>query len=740
MGGGCVMRGGRGWRGWLAVVAAMVATSAAWAGGPRFITGTSGFTTAGVPMAWYTSAPLFFVDTGELSPEVSNSAATAMVRAAAGVWNIPTANVTLALGGSLAEHVTADGGSPNVYFNGSEVVWPADVEATNYAAVQIPVVYDSDGSVIDTLLGSGASDPSGCEKNGVVESVDQFGSAGTIEHAVIVLNGLCVASGDPTVLTQQMTQMQYQLTRVFGRVLGLAWSQLNDGVFTGSIETAAAMALWPLMHPIDLPGNGYSYQAVQNPFTLRPDDLNALETLYPVMTAGGGKTLSSTNTVSASGNVFFPTDQGMELVDVIVYRWILGEEGGYEAYPTYASTTGYGFQQNGGNPVTGPEASSENAGSDTAGMEGEWSMSYMGAGPSGANLYFYTTEINPLYWGEYAVGAYQRPVVTESGGEREDQLTDVQPGAPVSVWIDQALATSNWCPYPDGTETSPSATSTTGWWNASLCAAETPAWRKLTVNANTSWTMEVTALNEVGSGTVQKLQPLMGVWNLTDPTGTLPTVASETAALNSKVLGMTQMWVAAATSASTYRIAIADAYGGGRPDFVYTARILYASGVSPATIGTAGGTITVSGEGFQTGNEVLVNGVLATATSWTSNQIVATVPRMATAGATSGTAVDVEVKDPTTGGTTDIPGSLTYDEGTKDVMALVSAPGALETGYVAATPFAVRVYQPDGATPAAGASVSFVVSGSGGGAAVATGCGMGPGCVVTTDATGLAST
>ena len=102
--------------------------------------------------------------------------------------------------------------------------------------------------------------------------------------------------------------------------------------------------------------------------------------------------------------------------------------------------------------------------------------------------------------------------------------------------------------------------------------------------------------------------------------------------------------------------------------------------------------------------------------------------------------MDVEVLDPTTGGTTDIAGALTYGLGTKDLVALVSAPASLETGYVAATPFAVRVYAPDGVTPAPGASVSFVVTGTGGGAAVATGCGLGPGCVVTTDATGLAST
>ncbi len=75
-------------------------------------------------------------------------------------------------------------------FDGTVVVFPTDVEATNYSSVQIPVIYDRDGSVIDLLLGSGASDPMGCRQNGVVESVDSFGSSGTIQHAVIVLNGL----------------------------------------------------------------------------------------------------------------------------------------------------------------------------------------------------------------------------------------------------------------------------------------------------------------------------------------------------------------------------------------------------------------------------------------------------------------------------------------------------------------------------------------------------------------------
>ena len=727
------MRLVRQWARGMVVAGALLGATSAWAGGPRFVTGTSGYATAGVPMAWYTNAPLYFTDPGDLSATVTHAQADAMVAAAAGVWNIPTANVTLAKGGELEEHVVGS-------YGGTGVVFPADVQATNYASVQIPVIYDSDGSVIDMLLGSGASSPSGCRQNAVVESVDSFGWSGTIQHAVIVLNGLCVGS-DPN----QLTQMQYELTRVFGRVLGLAWSQLNDGVFMGTLATAGAIAMWPLMHPMDVICGSYSYQCMQNPFTLRPDDMNALMTLYPVVSSGGGKTQSSMGTVSLNGIVKFGSGQGMELANVEVFRWIVGQDLGYETYSVYSSMAGYLFQQNGGNPISGVEPASANAGlaASMAVMpaEGGWSVPYISVGAQGANMYVAVLAINPLYTGEYAAGPYQRPVIAMSGTMPRSQIVTVQLGQSATMTVYPNNSGFSWCPSPDGAETNPITSSATGWWNESLCfVGYSTAWRKTAVNANTSWTIEVASLNEAGLGSSQKLQTVIGVWNQADATGTLPTVASQLAPLNSLVLGTTQLRVWAAASASTYRIAIADQFGAGRPDFNYTARILYASGVSPATLNAGGGQITINGTGFQTGNEVLINGVAAPVVSWTATQIVATAPSMAMAGASSGTAVDVEVVDEMTKGETDIAAVLTYNQGTTDVVKLVSAPASLETLVTAATPFAVRVYGSDGVTPAKGASVSFVVSGSGGGAAVATGCGVGPGCVVTTDATGLAQT
>jgi len=132
--------------------------------------------------------------------------------------------MTLAQGDALAEHVSGQ----NVDLS-SSVVYPADVQSNNADNIPIAVLYDSDGSVIDTPLGGGASDPAECRQNGVTESVDGISPAGSMDHAVLILNGRCTGS-----IAAQQLQPQYQLERAFGRILGLAWLQNNDNVFTGT--------------------------------------------------------------------------------------------------------------------------------------------------------------------------------------------------------------------------------------------------------------------------------------------------------------------------------------------------------------------------------------------------------------------------------------------------------------------------------------------------------------------------
>ena len=217
-------------------------------------------------------------------------------------------------------------------------------------AIPIAVIYDTDGSVIDTLLGDGASDPSGCRDTGVVESVDSIGLEGTIHHAMLILNGRCVGS-----TPQQLLQMQYQLERAFGRVIGISWSQVNDNLFTGATPpTAGEINYWPIMHPIDVLCGPYSYQCMTNPFQLRMDDLSSLSLLYPVTPSNitAGQILTATNALTLWGDVSFPTGQGMQWVNMVTTRQLRGAAK-TEPWQVASCVTGYNFMEDKGNPVTG---------------------------------------------------------------------------------------------------------------------------------------------------------------------------------------------------------------------------------------------------------------------------------------------------------------------------------------------------------------------------------------------------
>jgi hypothetical protein len=718
-------------RGWnlrrLLLVGCVAACAAAHAGGPRFVTGNGWWAQAGQAIPFYTSSPAYYTDPGDLSATVPHAQADAMVAAAAASWNVPTSSLLLQQGGELAEHVS----SANVYFNGSEMVFPADVSATNYQNIPIAVIYDTDGSVIDTLLGEGASDPSGCRQTGVVESVDSIGLEGAIHHAMLILNGRCVGS-----TPQQLTQMQYQLERAFGRVVGLAWSQINDGLFTGATPaTAGAISFWPIMHPIDVLCGPYSYQCITNPFQLRADDLNALALLYPVtnsnLTVGGNsKQLSSSYAVNLTGDTQFPTGQGMDLLNVTVAY----DPPGSGTLQVTSGVTGALYQENSGNPVTGAESFNENTGMEWPYEEGLTSIprtpdSYV------ADLFMVTEAIDPLYTGDYAIAPYERPPVTPSGSAQMMVAWSAPAGTGGAFYSTASNAPST-CPGTgDGTQSAPAESDASGWWNGELCPVGHSSWWSVQISPGSTWTIEVTALDESGAATMNKAQPVLGVWNTGD--GGLPTVASQPYSMNALQPGVTQLQMLASTSAKNYTFVVSDQYGEGRPDFAYTARVLYASSVTPTQVSQTGGEIVISGEGFRQGNQVVVNGVPAVVLSSTANQIMARVPTMAAAGASLNAPVDVMVMDIATGGTTDISSAFSYADVQPGIAVLVSAPASLETGILASTPFSVRFLQPDGVTPIVSEPVQVsVVSGS----ATLSACGGGASCVLATNAMGLVQT
>ena len=729
------------------VLGLLLSVTPAFASGPRWVTGPPYFTgPSGVPVVWYTLQPHYFTDPGDLSASVNHAAADAIVAAAAGVWNVPTAGITIAYGGMLDEHVSA----ANSYLGSSGPVFPADVQASNYAAKQIAVLYDRDGSVTDMLLGSGASGPQECRQNAVTESVDSITPWGVIQHSILVLNGRCTGPAP-----EQQLQMQYQLERAFGRILGLGWSQTNDNVFTRAPQPTYAQAMhWPILHPIDILCGQYTYQCLPQPFTLRDDDIASITSLYPQIhwdtfpatPPAPGKAWSYQQASLASGTVTFPTGQGMQGVNVVLQR----EQGGVanpEAWYDVSAVTGVLYQQNAGNPII-PTGSgiATSMGSTDSGLEGYYRLGWIPdldppGSYNGPMMAIIATEpINPLYVGAYSIGPYVEQNVSPSGAAQSEPannpLYPYQYGwSGVQANFAPRDAAAN-CSTGDGTESSPLPVAPNGWWSGVLCAHGHTAWSSFTSKSGRTATLEVTALDDNGLATTNKAMPMIGVWTATDTTGTLPTVAATPSAFNTVSLGMTATSITA-TAAESFRFVLADARGGGRPDFTYRARLLYADSVQPAILSANGDQITITGKGFSAGNQVTINGVAAVATSWTSTAIIAVAPPQSSFRSNPIGPVDIVVTDLTTRGTASMSRVLTYSDIAPDVMTLVSAPsGSNATGIPAAVPFAVRVLHGDGVTPVAGLPVSFTaISGSVQFAA----CGGTP-CTVLTDASGIAST
>ena len=237
------------------------AAQIAHAGGPRWVAGSSYFNSSakGQPIIWANGQVTYYTDLGNLSAQLTQAQANAMVATAAAVWsNVKTAAVTIQSEGSLAEDV--NGSNVTVGTNG--ITLPADIQPTA-TSKPVAVVYDADGSVINAIYGTGASSPLACQNNGVLVSVDNLAVTGNAVHALVLVNGLCATNA------VQIANLQYQLIRGFGRVLGLDWSQTNEEMFVNDQVTANGLVGWPIMHPIERLCNGGSGQCMPSPTQLQ---------------------------------------------------------------------------------------------------------------------------------------------------------------------------------------------------------------------------------------------------------------------------------------------------------------------------------------------------------------------------------------------------------------------------------------------------------------------------------------
>lgn len=709
----------------LCAFAPLMLCSPAWAGGSRWYAGSAFFdpSVIGQPVVWIDGKVVYYTDQGALSPIVSNAQANTMVANAAAVWSeVNTAAVSITSGGSLAEDVNGS----NVTNGSAGLVEPADIESSD-TSVPVAVVYDEDGSVIDALYGQGASDPDACPRNAVITDVDNFSPTGNILHAVMLVNGLCATN------SAQLANLQYEIIRGFGRILGLDWSQANEEMFANDQITTEGLAGWPVMHPIERLCNGSGGACMPNETTLRYDDISALNRAYPVTAANQsmypGKIVTAAATFSVHGTIRFAGGQGMQGVNVVLRPLISGEP---ELEYTVTAVSGASFEGNAGNPVTGYTDAEGNAlnrfGSDDASLEGYFDLSGVPL-PPGMTTSDYQLSfepVNALYIEEDAVGPYTVGQVTPSGTMPVITIPGVQAGMNLEEDVTIGDSANELHSGGDGTDADPAMVNASGEWMGRICCYGHSGWFKFYARANREFTVETEALDETGTATENKARPVIGLWNITDAVGAAPVTAT-LQPFNGDEVGLTTL-SAVSTAGAFVRIGIADQRGDGRPDYAYAGRVLYADTVSPARLPAAGGDITITGMGFRPDSAVYINGVSAQVTSVTPMQIAAVAPP---SNGTTGTVL-LEVKDPQTLGVAIIEDGLAYEAQNGDALTILTAPQGTLPEAVPAQ-FTVRALSAD-MTPAAGVPVTFAVTeGSAG-----LGCGD-TSCTVMTNADGVAT-
>ncbi len=711
---------------WLCLALLALAPAGATAGGPKYVAGTSVFDPAvlGQAVHWAGGQVHYYVDQGPLNVSVSNQQATAMVDAAAALWSaVPTAGVTLTDMGALNEDVNGSGTQVN---SAGEFAAPADVapSATNYP---LGVVYDADGSVIDALFGSGASQPTSCQNNGVFVWMDNLNPNATIAHGVILLNGLCATSAN------LLEMMSYELERAFGRILGLDYSQVNPGALSSG-EPNGTLG-WPVMQPLSGDCGPSGGECIPNPTVLRYDDIAALNRIYPITAANlsgfPGKEITAANTVSIQGTVSFRTGYGMQGVNVVARPLDVSGNPLYQY--TVSFVTGAYFCGNHGNPVTGWNDSNGNPlamwGSNDPAMQGYFDLSGIPLPPGVTTASYQVTfeAINPLYILTDSVGPYVQGQVAPSG--TLDAITAANLSAGSAQTINVTVADSAAGGYDDaiGAEAQPRPVPPSGFWAGRLSQVGQTDWLIFPVRGNRIFTIVTQALDETGSPSNSKAMPSIGVWDAFDPVGA-PAVGNAPG-LNGWATGET--WLRVATGGDDIvRMAIADRRGDGRPDYAYKGWVLYADSVQPQRLPASGGPIVIHGMGFRLADTVLVGGQPAVVTSISPNEITAIAPPAAV-GVTG--SVDVEVDDePLFYAAAIIAGGVSYDSGAGDALTLVTAP--MNTVPIGVPlPFTVMALGPD-LTAASGVSVTYTdTTGT-----AKLGCGL-PSCAVTASGDGRAT-
>ncbi|CAN5441067.1 hypothetical protein BH09SUM1_BH09SUM1_24680 [soil metagenome] len=231
----------------------LLAASLVGAAGHAFAGGYLAVSAAGVPFKWTASPIVVRLDQGTLGAKTNGDANT-LTQAGLNAWTDANNTISFSIGAQLP-----------VDNNGTALPFSAP-QFDEVAPDSInPVIYDTDGSITDFALGSGAS-------NSVIGFAGPAWTSGTtITEGQAVLNGKFLATGN---VPPDLTDLTYQgvITHEIGHMLNLDHTQFNDYLCNQYTNAGASQVTRPTMYPIV--GDG-------NTATPEFDDLAWLGNLYP---------------------------------------------------------------------------------------------------------------------------------------------------------------------------------------------------------------------------------------------------------------------------------------------------------------------------------------------------------------------------------------------------------------------------------------------------------------------------
>lgn len=681
------------------LIVLLLIAMASWAGGPAYVAGRTGFNAglSGTPVRWAGTEIFYYTDQGNLSSLEQQNSINALVADAFSRWtSVPTVALKATRAGSLDEDVSG----ANVTLSGSTLTMPADIQPNSTKPMAF--IYDADGAVTEALLGAGASRL--CATNFVFGGPDRFTADGHIAHALLVLNGTCVtASVDIVVL-------RYQLVRAIGRALGLDWSQVNDMVETNRPASPSTdqVAGYPVMHPM---GSLCTVGAgcLSNADQLRMDDRMAISRLYPVTSDNvsvlPGKTIFAGATGRVSGHIWFGAGSsatGIQGANVVA-RLFDTNTNSASTKTVAASVSGFLYSGNSGNIVTGYTDSAgqryDRWGSDDISMRGYFDLAGLEI-PSGSTSATYQITIEPLnpnYTGALSVGPFKSTQVSPPGTAAPILVT-ISAGSAVTqdITLSGSPAEDSDLYEPHSFD-SPRAIPGSGLWAAALRELGDVDWHAFDVQAGHTFAIDVTPIDR-GAPATAKALPVIGIWDASTAKDGTPLVAQTY--FNAGMRATTRLQ--SSLPSGSYKIAITDARGDGRPDFLYRARLLYGESVAPGH--AVGGTVlTIHGSGFTADLRVKVGGTDAPLLSFVPGKLLVSAPTLPDGS------YSLTIEDPATGATVSINNAVTYGGAAGSTLQLLEGGNPpVPVGTKAPYPFRVRVLAADGVTPVSGASVRFL--------------------------------